>query len=164
MAERGSGVAEDELAEAVRGMRAMVGVVAESLIPTLEQVTMPQFRALVLLRALGPTPAGSLAARLGVTASTGTRLVARLVRGGWVDRQAEPADRRLITLALTPKGAHLVDSTRQRREKALAAILGPMAATDRAAVLMGFRLLSDAAGEPSPESLDVLALERAGED
>ncbi len=163
VAEPGPGVSPEELAEAVRGMRAMVGVVADSLIPTLEQVTMPQFRALVLLRALGPTPAGTLAARLGVTASTGTRLVARLVRGGWVDRQAEAADRRLITLALTAKGTSLVDATRQRREKALTAILDPMPAEDRGAVLAGFRLLSDAAGEPSPESLDVLALERGAE-
>src|SRR3954452_9888128 len=101
-------------------MRALAGVIAGSLAPALEQVTMPQFRALVLLRALGPTPAGVLAARIGVTASTGTRLVARLVRGGWVERRSEPADRRLITLELSDKGVHLVDQTRLRREQALA--------------------------------------------
>ena len=92
-AEERSPVDPGALAEAVRGTRAMVGVIAQSLIPVMEQVTMPQFRALVLLRALGPTPAGALAARIGVTASTGTRLVARLVRGGWVERRSEPADR-----------------------------------------------------------------------
>jgi DNA-binding MarR family transcriptional regulator len=150
-----------DLAEAVRGTRAMVGVIADSLIPTLEEVTMPQFRALVLLRALGPTPAGALAARIGVTASTGTRLVARLVRGGWVERKPEPADRRLITLELTVKGAHLVDETRRRRERSLEAILARMDPGARAATIDGLRRFGDAAGEPSPESLDLLAMDAA---
>jgi DNA-binding MarR family transcriptional regulator len=163
MAETDPGVPQSDLAEAVRGTRALVGVIAESLIPALDQVTMPQFRALVLLRALGPTPAGALAARLGVTASTGTRLVARLVRGGWVHRSSEPSDRRLITLDLTATGTRLVDETRRRREEALAAILSRMSAADRAAAIAGLRRLGDAAGEPSPESLDLLGMDRAPE-
>jgi DNA-binding MarR family transcriptional regulator len=162
-AEERSPVDAGALAEAVRGTRAMVGVIAQSLIPVMEQVTMPQFRALVLLRALGPTPAGALAARIGVTASTGTRLVARLVRGGWVERRSEPADRRLITLELSAKGVHLVDQTRLRRERALAAILDRMPDEARAATIEGLRLFSDAAGEPSPESLDLLAMDAAAE-
>ena len=160
-ADEQAGLEALDLAEAVRGTRAMVGVIAASLIPVMEQVTMPQFRALVLLRALGPTPAGALAARIGVTASTGTRLVARLVRGGWVERRSEPTDRRLITLELSEKGVHLVDQTRLRREQALAAILGRMPEEDRAATIEGFRRFSDAAGEPSPESLDLLAMDAA---
>lgn len=157
-------VPDDDVLEALRGTRAMVGVIADSLIPVLEQVTMPQFRALVLLRALGPTPAGTLAARLGVTASTGTRLVARLVRGGWVARDSDDSDRRLITLALTEKGEHLVDQTRVARMRSLRTILGDMDEGDRAAVLDGLRRFADAAGEPSPESLDLLALDGAPED
>jgi DNA-binding MarR family transcriptional regulator len=161
MTDHPQGVETVDLAEAVRGTRAMVGVIADSLIPTLEDVTMPQFRALVLLRALGPTPAGALAARIGVTASTGTRLVARLVRGGWVERRPEPTDRRLITLELTAKGVSLVDETRRRRERALAEILGRMEAGARAATIEGLRRFSDAAGEPSLESLDLLAMDEA---
>ncbi|HEV7623012.1 MAG TPA: MarR family transcriptional regulator [Amnibacterium sp.] len=154
-------IPQEDLVEAVRGTRALVGVIADSLIPALGEVTMPQFRALVLLRALGPMPAGALAARLGVTASTGTRLVARLVRGGWVHRSAEPSDRRLITLDLTATGTRLVDETRRRRERALVAILGRMEPADRAAAIDGLRRLGDAAGEPSPESLDLLAMDAA---
>jgi DNA-binding MarR family transcriptional regulator len=150
-----------QVVAALRGSRAMVGVIADSLMPALEQVTMPQFRALVLLRALGPTPAGTLASQLGVTASTGTRLVARLVRGGWVERDSDASDRRLITLELTGKGKRLVDETRLRRERSLVAILGRLQPADREAVLDGFRRFADAAGEPSPESLDLLALDRS---
>jgi DNA-binding MarR family transcriptional regulator len=160
MSDERSPVRAEELAEAVRGVRAVLGVVADSLVPALEQVTMPQLRALVLLRALGPTPAGALAARLGVTASTGTRLVARLVRGGWVERTGEPADRRLITLSLTSTGRELVDETRARRERTLGAMLGRLRPVDRAAVLCGLGLLADAADEPAPEILDVLAFEQ----
>jgi DNA-binding MarR family transcriptional regulator len=159
MAGEDPGLLKEDLAEAVRGTRALVGVIADSLIPALDEVTLPQFRALVLLRALGPTPAGTLAARLGVTASTGTRLVARLVRGGWVRRSSEPSDRRLITLDLTTPGRRLVDEARRRREQALLAILGRMEPVDRAAAIDGLRRFGDAAGEPSPESLELLALD-----
>lgn len=164
MAEKDHGIPQEDLAEAVRGTRALVGVIADSLIPALDEVTMPQFRALVLLRALGPTAAGALAARLGVTASTGTRLVARLVRGGWVHRSSEPSDRRLITLDLTPPGIRLVDEARRRREQALVAILGRMDPADRHAAIDGLRRFGDAAGEPSPESLDLLAMDAAAGD
>jgi DNA-binding MarR family transcriptional regulator len=154
---------QDDLMEALRGSRALVGVIAQSLVTTLEQVTLPQFRALVLLRALGTTPAGMLAARLGVTASTGTRLVSRLVRGGWVQRGASEADRRLISLMLTDKGTHLVDETRRRRERALTEILDAMPTADREVAVDGLRRIADAAGEPSAESLDVLAYDRPSE-
>ena len=163
MAEQNPEIPEDDLVQALRGTRALVGVIAQSLTATLEHVTLPQFRALVLLRALGTTPAGMLAARLGVTASTGTRLVSRLVRGGWVERGASEADRRLISLALTEKGTHLVDETRRRRERALNDILRTMPPADRVAAVDGLRRMADAAGEPSPESLDVLAYDRPSE-
>jgi DNA-binding MarR family transcriptional regulator len=163
MAEQDQEISQDDLVDALRGTRALVGVIAQSLITTLEHVTLPQFRALVLLRALGTTPAGMLAARLGVTASTGTRLVSRLVRGGWVERGASEADRRLISLTLTAKGTHLVDETRRRRELALNEILRTMPDADRAAAVDGLRRIADAAGEPSPESLDVLAYDRPSE-
>ena len=163
MAEQNRRVSDDDLVHALRGTRALVGVIAQSLTITLEHVTLPQFRALVLLRALGTTPAGMLAARLGVTASTGTRLVSRLVRGGWVQRGASEADRRLISLTLTDKGVHLVDETRRRRESALDDILRTMPDADRTVAVDGLRRLADAAGEPSPESLDVLAYDRPSE-
>jgi DNA-binding MarR family transcriptional regulator len=162
MAEQNPEIPQDDLVHALRGTRALVGVIAQSLNTTLEHVTLPQFRALVLLRALGTTPAGTLAARLGVTASTGTRLVSRLVRGGWVKRGASETDRRLISLTLTDKGTHLVDETR-RREHALNDILRAMPEVDRAAAVEGLRRIADAAGEPSPESLDVLAYDRPTE-
>ncbi len=163
MVEQNPELVQEDLVHALRGTRALVGVIAQSLAVTLEHVTLPQFRALVLLRALGTTPAGVLAARLGVTASTGTRLVSRLVRGGWVQRGASESDRRLISLTLTDKGTDLVDDTRRRRERALKDILHTMPAADRAAAVDGLRRLADAAGEPSPESLDVLAYDRAAE-
>ena len=158
------GIDREALLDALQGTRAMVGVIAESLIPALEKVTLPQFRALVLLRARGRTPAGVLATRLGVTASTGTRLVVRLVRGGWVARDSDDADRRLITLELTPKGARLVDEARTRRLQRLEVILGRMAPDERDRVVDALRRFAAAAGEPSPESLDLLALDGAPED
>ena len=50
----------DEVLAASRGL---LGVVARSLAPALEDVTVPQFRLIVLVTTLGPTRSGDLAER-----------------------------------------------------------------------------------------------------
>ena len=52
-----------------------------------EEVTLPQYRALVVLASRGPQRIVDLAGFLDVTASTATRMCDRLVRKGLVRRQ-----------------------------------------------------------------------------
>ena len=52
----------------------------------------------------GPTPIVDLRGRLSVSPSTMTSLADRLERGGYVQRQAHPTNRRVIVLKLTAKG------------------------------------------------------------
>lgn len=64
-------------------------------------------RARVVIQDLGLSgPAGivDLRGRLGVSPSTMTSLADRLERGGYVQRQAHPTNRRVIVLKLTAKG------------------------------------------------------------
>lgn len=150
---------EGELADAVRGVRAVVGLVGGSLLEPLEQVTPPQYRALVLLRALGPTPAGLLAERLGMQPSSSSRLVGRLARDGWLRRERDRVDRRLVVLTATDRAVELIAHTRRERERALRAVLDGLDEEDRAVVLAGLTRLADAAGEPEPEALLPLALD-----
>ena len=63
--------------------RALVGVAARSLAGVEEQVTLVQYRALVLLDA-GPQNVGTLAKALGIHPSTATRLCDRLTTKGLV--------------------------------------------------------------------------------
>src|SRR3954469_5659070 len=63
-----------------------------------------QLRALTVLQESPGTNLNDLAAAMGVTVSTSSRLGDRLVAAGLVDRKPSPQTRREISLALTPAG------------------------------------------------------------
>jgi DNA-binding MarR family transcriptional regulator len=138
--------------------RALLGVVARSLAPVLDQVSLAQFRVLMLLAGHGPTRSGQLADYLGVHPSTFTRMADRLVAGGWVARQEAPGNRREVHVALTASGAQIVSEVIERRREALQHILDPLSAAQREAIVVGLETFADAAGEPDLQDLSTLGL------
>src|SRR5688572_7163122 len=94
---------------ALRASRALVGVTARSLAALPDDLTLPQFRVLVLLAQHETTFAGVLAEALGVHPSSVTRLVDRLESKGLVARHVNEHDRREIAVALTASGRAVVD-------------------------------------------------------
>ena len=75
--------------------RALVAVAARSLaVAAPADVTLPQYRALVVLAARGPTRVGDLADALGIHPSTATRLCDRLVDRRLVRRAVDRTNRR----------------------------------------------------------------------
>src|SRR5690348_13934892 len=90
-------VASDELVDTVlAASRALVAVAARSLAAAGDEVTLPQYRALVVLATRGPQGTAELAAALAVNPSTATRMCDRLVRKGLIRRHRQPGDRRAI--------------------------------------------------------------------
>src|SRR5579875_2119893 len=85
--------ATDELLTA---SRALVAVAARSLALVEDQVTLPQYRALVILASREELRPVDLAGVLGVSPSTATRMCDRLVRKGLVDRLHRDTDRREV--------------------------------------------------------------------
>jgi DNA-binding MarR family transcriptional regulator len=80
-------------------------------------VTLVQFRSLVVLASRGPQRTADLAATLGIAPSTVTRMCDRLVRRGLVQRFRRVADRRATWIALTEPRQDLVGEVmRYRRE------------------------------------------------
>ncbi|WP_144765784.1 MarR family winged helix-turn-helix transcriptional regulator [Curtobacterium sp. 9128] len=140
----------DELLAASRGL---LGVVARSMAPALEDVTVPQFRLIVLVVTLGPTRSGDLAERLAVGPSTLTRNVDRLVAGGWVERRPGEESRREVLIAATQRGWDLVAEVTERRRQELATVLLRVPEAERAAVVTGMGALRRAMGEPLPEEI-----------
>lgn len=136
--------------------RALLGIVARSLAPAHDQVSIPQFRVLVLLSVQSPQRSGELAERIGVHPSTFTRMADRLVAGGWVERTENPQSRREVLVGLTPAGEELVRSVHQRRREEIDDVLRRLPAADRKTVLAGFELFARAAGEPTPEEISTL--------
>lgn len=94
----------------------------------------------------GRTPVSltDLAARLGVTVATMSIGVSRLVRRGWVRRDRDPVDRRVLRLLLSPAGrtakeAGPLDADRLRR------ILTRLSAPERGTALQGLEIIAAAA-------------------
>jgi DNA-binding MarR family transcriptional regulator len=67
-----------------------------------------QLRALTALRLMGRANLVQLADEMGVTVSTTSRLVDRLVAAEWVDRRPAESNRREISLTLTDDGEALL--------------------------------------------------------
>ncbi len=138
----------DDVVDAVlRASRVLVSVAARSLGDVAETVTVPQYRALVILAGRGPQTAGALASALGVHRSTLTRLCDRLVAKGLVTRRSPPGNRREVVLALTRPGARLVRSVTARRRAEISAIVARLPSSQRADMVQALQAFGDAAGE-----------------
>ena len=138
--------------------RSLFGFVARSLTPALEEMTMPQFRVLVVLDGAGPLRMGDLAERIGVHPSTLSRTVDRLVAGEWIHRASGEESRREVHVDLSDKGRALVDDVTSTRRSEIATALASLPADDRDAVHRGMELFARAAGEASPRDLVELGL------
>lgn len=134
--------------EAVLGAsRVLVAVAARSLADVAEEVTVQQYRALVVLASKGPQRVVSLADALAVTPSTATRMCDRLVRKGLVRRRTGRSDRREVRITLTPSGQELVDEVTRRRKAEISQILAKIPVSEQVAIVELFDKLTAAAGE-----------------
>ena len=114
----------DQLVEALlSASRVMVGLAARSLADLDSDVTLPQYRALVVLASRGPQRVVDISAELGVNSSTGTRMCDRLVRKGLVRRERSETDRREVRLTLSESGEFLVEEVTRRRRAELVRIV-----------------------------------------
>lgn len=127
--------------------RAFVGITARSLAGLDADVTLPQFRALMVLAMRGPQRPADISAELNVVPSTGTRMCDRLVRKGLIRRTRTPSDRRIVRLRLTPAGRSLVEEVVSRRRDELAAIVAATASHWQPSVTAALNAFAEAAGE-----------------
>jgi DNA-binding MarR family transcriptional regulator len=129
--------------------RVLVAVAARSLadLDEAEEVTLAQYRSLVVLASRGAQGIASLAEALNVTPPTASRLCDRLVRKGLVRRRTDRNDRRQVRVALTESGRRLVDVVTERRRHEIAELLEAVPEDARRSVVAGLQLLAEAAGE-----------------
>ena len=73
------------------------------------ELTMPQVRALFALLREGESRMGTLASQLGISLSSATGLVDRLVEKQLVERWVDPGDRRSVIVRLAAEGQDLVE-------------------------------------------------------
>jgi DNA-binding MarR family transcriptional regulator len=146
---------ESELADAVmRASRVLVAVAARSL-GAAGDVSLPQYRVLVLLAGRGPQRAVDLAAALGVNPSSATRLIDRLARAKLIRRHRLAADRRSYRIGLSPTGRELVAEVSRRRRQEFERLLANLPAEQHDLVITALGAIADAAGEPTERDLAV---------
>ncbi|MGW4942025.1 MarR family transcriptional regulator [Actinoplanes sp. NPDC004185] len=127
--------------------RAFVGLTARSLAAVEGEVTLPQFRALVVLAVRGPQRSIDIAEELQVNPSTGTRMLDRLIRKGLVRRLRSTTDRRVVRVRLTPAGHDVVEQVLTRRRADLEQLVAATAQLWQPAVTQALTAFAEAAGE-----------------
>ena len=118
-------VADEAAVDAVlTASRTLVAVATTSLGAAADDITIAQYRALVVLASRGPQRMADLAAALDVAPSTAGRMCDRLVRKGLIRRHRVRADRRAVKVSITEAGRQVVDEATARRRAAAGRHLG----------------------------------------
>jgi DNA-binding MarR family transcriptional regulator len=144
---------EDELVDVVlTTSRVLVAIAARSLAAVHDDITLVQYRALVVLAYRGAQRVADLAAELGVNSSTATRLCDRLDRKGLVHRTTDPGDRRATCIEVTADGRGVVTSVMAHRRREISRLLRDVPSAERRAVVTALSALNDAAGETPEQS------------
>ena len=138
---------EDVIDAVLSASRVLVAVAARSLSDVAEEVTLTQYRTLIVLASRGPQNLAGLAEAVGVTPATATRMCDRLVKKELVARSAELGDRRHVRLALTKKGMALVSKVTKRRRQEIESIVEAIAPGEQAILVQALSRFADAAGE-----------------
>jgi DNA-binding MarR family transcriptional regulator len=131
----------------VTASRVLVAMAARSLADAGEDVTLTQYRSLVVLASRGPQGVAALAEAVAVTPPTASRLVDRLVRKGLVRRRTGRNDRRQVRIGLTEAGRRLVDLVTERRRTEIAQLLTSIDPAVQRSMAAGLQQLAQAAGE-----------------
>lgn len=121
-----------EVVEALlEASRALVGIAVRSLEAWDGDITLGQYRVLVLLHMKGSLRPADVAAALAMSPPNATRTCDRLARKSLVSRARSRQDRRSVTVSLTPEGEDLVGRVRAARRSELARIVGRMSPLGR---------------------------------
>ena len=146
----------DQVDAVSRASRALVGIAAASIASVDDDVTVPQWRVLVMVDTRGPLNLAAVAAGLDVNPSNASRICDRLIKAGWLDRQESPTDRRNITLSLTAAGRRLVAKVVRHRRRAITKALRGMAPGDREVLATAFDQFATAAGAPGYDAVSLI--------
>ena len=140
--------ASEDLTDSVlTASRVLVAVAARSLADHEVEVSLQQYRALVVLASRGPQRPVDLSEALGVDPSTATRLCDRLAAKRYISRRRQADDRREVRLDLTTRGRDLVEAVTDRRKQEISKILEAIPPGERQKLVTAFQIFARAAGE-----------------
>jgi len=136
--------------------RALVAIAARSIAAAEEQVTITQFRVLVVLSTRDPITSAALSELLGTAPSSVTRLCDRLEARGMIDRVPDPSDRRNRLVGLTKRGRRVVDDVTKARRRDIHRVVETLTDRQRGHLITALDAFNEASGEV-PDSTWLMA-------
>jgi len=109
----------------------MKGFFRKQACPLVGTVSPAQFLLLNYLQGRGESTMTAVAHYLEVTTAAVTGLVERLVRDGYVLRLPDPADRRIIKVRLSARGAALLAKFTEQKRKTIIRVFSKISERDR---------------------------------
>jgi DNA-binding MarR family transcriptional regulator len=104
-------------------------------------LSVPQFRALTFLGRHPGASLSDLAAHIGLTLPSISKMIDRLVARDLVVRRSAPQDRRRICLELTPSGEAALQAAAQATQERLAERLAALSPDERTVITQAMRSL-----------------------
>ncbi len=147
-------VSADEVVNAVlTASRVLVAVAARSLAAAeRHDVSLSQYRVLVLVASRGPQRVADLAEALDVNPSSATRVCDRLSTKGLIRRRRVAGQRREVRVSLSDEGRALVAEVTRRRRAEISRLLAAVPDDARSGLVASLRTLAEAGGEvPEPD-------------
>ena len=106
-------------------------------------LSVPQFRALVLIERFPEASLSAIAEHLGSTLPSASRLMTGLVDKGLVERESSTEDRRRVSLLLTARGKSVLSAAQTETQDAVAAKVADLTDAQRATIAQAMQLLQD---------------------
>ncbi len=126
-------------------------------------LSLAEARVLYEIDARGHTTGGELYRALGIDRGYLSRMLSKLSDAGLTSVSPNLADRRSNTLALTTDGDIIVDRLNQKSDDAVAALLHPLTAAERAELAAAMRAIRVILGDDLPAAPLLLRPHRVGE-
>lgn len=125
------------------------GVLKTDSTPCGQPMSVSTAHAICELHQQGPLPQGDLAARIGLSTSSVSRLVDQLEQKGWASRRnpSEGGDKRLRHITLTAQGGDVARKVLDARAERFDNLLAAIDPTRHGDVLDALHLLREAADE-----------------
>ena len=109
------------------------------------KLNIPQFNALSIISERNEVTMSVLSRELGVTMGAGTNLMDRVVDNGLVERRRSGTDRRVVKVALTPKGKESLSQATALLMEFWSKVFAEIDPADRARFLGTYRRIFDVA-------------------
>lgn len=101
-------------------------------------VTWAQRKILLLIESHGPQKMSDIARQISVTMSGATAVVDKMVKTGLVTREFDPADRRVVLIAISKEGRDVMQHCVRMQERCFESVLDKLSPEKRTQLLESF--------------------------